>query len=401
MDNIIKDSASLAKKDFANPRVNKFSGWKPGEIEIMNRASVRKAQLEKDLTERQIDKEAHKKLLEKLSNTSNESDIKEDLERIKDSTTNKENDLRKMDEREKTLENIAKSMKASFPGLEYSVAVNDEIKESIKKNSILGIKQLTFNNTTAIIMLIFLAFFDGSNFYSNLKNYINIPFQNLLLSLVVIGGVLTFSLRIKNSGGTRNWIPYLLFLILAQVPQFMGENPQFGIVNLTKNVHHVLFFLMSFVGSLSVTYAVRKTDKKSIQDQKYAPEEKEKDNENIPVEVINDYKNIRSRITSIKIEKEQIEKQISELVKQKKEIEVKIKNEAKEYENQKLNAISEVAKGIEKIDNEITDLKEEIKDVPRLMVEAIEAYRNEIYILKLLSDDETDWIFNELELAQI
>jgi hypothetical protein len=389
---LIEKAQKLAKRDYAHPLINKSQGWKPGERELKNEIAAIRKNLLKEVKTKADEIGLQKKILENI-NQHIMIPANDELVEVNNNIGKIEKRKAMVEKQNEGLNTTVLNIEAAYPETEtlYDQTADVNIKQDNngKKNS--------FSETMAIILLIFLALFDGVNFYYNLRGYENLFFKNILLSSGVIAGVFLFSLRIKKESTTRNWIPYLLFLIAAQIPQFMGQSPHFGVVHLTKNISHILFFVISFFGSLVVTFSLQHRNKNTVSTEEKDPNALKPNIEIVPAEVLNRYKQLKEKVAKNEQEIKRLKDSLAQLSGKRTQIQEQKEKEIKEKENSIYHAAAEIHSAIQDLQDEIDMLEIQIAGLDRETCDAIEVYRNEIKILQIISGDESEWEFEELE----
>lgn len=234
-------------------------------------------------------------------------------------------------------------------------------------------------------MLIFISGFDGFNMYLALEKFDHDPTKYQILCSFVFCAVLFTSYNLKKHNTPILWIGFLLFVSVANVPQFLGRDPVFGISNLVNSPSHMIVFVISFFGSVLITVINQwlstntKDDIKPHTSIDHVPAESQ----------IND-----------KLQFNQLLKKREELFMKERLILSKTADKDKQLENlaqnsedkekaiidEKLNAIQELDEEQTQLQVEIEQIQVQINDLPEELRECIQEYRQEIEIMQLINN---------------
>jgi hypothetical protein len=380
----------LAERDFKKPGLNWNSEeWMPGEKEILywykDQKEACRTETESVQTEEKILKMAQVNALEAAHRNAKPGLIFEE-----------ESKQKMLEAKQEALQQKKKAAEDTIGFFEIAHPEYARIPEVEEKNEVAPRapgKYAVNYHALGYILLILFGFFDAVNMRKNLNNYSYEPMRNLLIAAVIFAGVLYFSIRIKRQNNMSSWLAYLFFLILANVPQFMGKgHPQFALTNLTSSVSHVFVFMLSFVGSLVVTFVNRSGSGNNPQPAPSIQAEPEQ-----PDAELAKYKMLKYRLKVI-------ENDLYGVVREAEASRDKVALYRKDLSDGELKHNDEKVAALQVFSAELNKLKEKIKAIQRrkeLLTEqcgeALRIYREEIGILKIIHAKDIDTRFRVID----
>jgi hypothetical protein len=200
--------------------------------------------------------------------------------------------------------------------------------------------------------------------------------------MIIFAVVLFTSFGVKMKNTVTFWIAFLVFLALANIPQFLGRDPKIGLSNLTSSPEHMIVFAISFGGSILITLlnlALREKRKKPIH---------VTTGSNEPIETLaartlsNLYREIDAVDSSISVIKSKVAELRNTLQQRIKDAE----QETASKTTEKVEAIKSIVEQQNQIAGRIENIRTQIEDLQDACTASIEKYRQEVSIHQLIHD---------------
>jgi NADH:ubiquinone oxidoreductase subunit 3 (subunit A) len=253
-----------------------------------------------------------------------------------------------------------------------------------------------FLKTFLPVLLVLFCMFDGTNMFINLNNYSYDNVRHGFISIIIFVAVLFTSFGVKAKNSWQFWLAFIVFLTLANVPQFLGKDPKFGLSNLTNSPEHIVIFVLSFFGSIIVTLLnLSLREKKEVVI-----------TENVPVQkaVTEASKNLDKlyiQLDTTNANAVTIEAQISECQSELNDKKKKAEQDTTTTKAEKVYAIEAVIKKQNEINIEITKLNGVVEALPEKCHKLIIAYREKIYFMQLANGIEKSITYEDLQSITI
>lgn len=387
----LPDFVILAKEDIASSLTN----WEEPELKPGEKKSVKYYQKKKRCHEKEIKqmeeelevlKIAHRNVVYfEAAETANHKNFEGEIQALQTEIEKLQTLVHSKQERKENLKKGVNQHLSRHPELKERELVSESSEEqreaSGSKNRVF---KYFFQQILPGIMLVLFCMFDAKNMYDNLENYNNDTAKHTFISAIIFVAVLFTSFGVKVKNTVTFWIAFLVFLSLANVPQFMGKNPPFGLVNLTNSIEHMVIFALSFGGSILITLLSlslkEKKNEPSIAGNTLISQ--------APIEtpaartlnsLYNEFDAADSIINGLEHKIAEKQNQLQQR-----------KNDAGQETAFKTNEKVEALKSFVQKQNEITDkiekVTEQIDDLQDACIVSIDKYREEISIHRLIHD---------------
>ncbi len=385
------DSAMLAKEDIGSSFIHwEVAELKPGEKKTIKHHQKEKRKLEKEIQqleeELEILKIAHRNAVEfEAAETANRKNIETEIQTLQSEIEKLRAQLNAKQERKGKLKKAIKQHIGSHDDLkerEPALVEREPQKEtSGSKNKFL---KVLFRQILPGIMLVLFCIFDAKNMYDNLNNYNNDTIKHSFISAIIFVAVLFTSFGVKMKNTFTFWFAFLVFLTLANVPQFLGRDPKFGLSNLTSSPEHMVIFALSFGGSILITL-LNLSLKEKRKDPSVAA------NTSISQEPIETpaaktlkslYKELDATDNSINM----LEKKIAEKQNQSQQKKNDAEQDTASKTTEKIAAIKSFAEKQNQIEDRIEKITTQFADLQDACISSIEKYRQEVSIHQLIHD---------------
>lgn len=397
------DVGQLAKDDLGSSITNwNTHELKPGEKKIVKYYQQEKVRMEKEIKNLNDTLSALNIAYEKAVEFKAEDSIKwKSLEKeIQDTEVEIEklqNQLEVLIVKKDKLDNAIKLHLINNPELKERTDVatgNENVKTS---NAAPKRVSKGFLKAFLPVLLVLFCLFDGTNMFINLNNYSYDNVRHGFISVIIFAAVLFTSFGVKAKNSWQFWIAFIVFLTLANVPQFLGKDPKFGLSNLTNSPEHIVVFVLSFFGSILVTILnLSLREKKGVA----LPLENsfvQKVETQAEKELNMLYHQFDTTNASLNTTENQISKKKSEVTEKKKAGELDTATTTTE----KVNAIQTIVAKQGQVENEIDKLNTDITALPDKCHRLITAYREKIYFLQLANGIEKSIVYEDLHLITI
>lgn len=234
-------------------------------------------------------------------------------------------------------------------------------------------------------MLIFISGFDAYNMYVSLEKFDHDPTKYQILCSFVFCAVLYTSYNLKKRNTPILWIGFLLFVTVANIPQFLGRNPVFGLSNLLNSPSHMIVFVISFFGSIIITVSNQLLSKHP---------KLEKDTSDPLIQMATESQlSDQHQFTLLLQKKGDLTRQENFLLSKKVGQDKQLEDLSKNSEDTEKATIDGKIKAVQQLDEEHAQLQMEIEqiqvqidDLPEEMRECIQEYRQEIEIMQLINN---------------
>jgi NADH:ubiquinone oxidoreductase subunit 3 (subunit A) len=387
-DNLQLDSARLAQEDIGSPTNWEGPELKPGEKKTIKYKQKEKRNLEKIIDEKQeeleIVKIAYKEAVDfETTETVKRKQMETDIRILEAEIEKLHAQLNAKQERKQKLA-IA---------VNQHVAANRELK---KRNEALPVEapQNTptvekkkfaakfFRQVLPVIMLVLFCVFDGVNMFLNLNNYNYDTVRHGFISAVIFVAVLFTSFGVKFKNTPAFWIAFIVFLSIANVPQFMGKDPKFGLTNLTSSPEHLVIFVLSFAGSILVTLLnlSLKEKKEKLIGEVDAPVKA------IETPATQKLNALYGEMDATDNDIVMLEQKITGRHNKIQQIKNDTERETATKTNEKVEAVQSFAAKQKQITNIIEEIRAQIEELQDDCVASIDKYRQEISIHQLIHD---------------
>jgi NADH:ubiquinone oxidoreductase subunit 3 (subunit A) len=396
------DIAQLAKEDLGSS----FTNWnshelKPGEKKIVKYYQHEKIRLEKEI----------KNLNDTLS-TLNIAYEKAVEYKAEDSIKWKsiEKEIHDAETRIEKLQSHLEALIIKRGKLEDAIKLhlinNPELKEresnaiahESSETKVIPPKRASkgFLKTFLPVLLVLFCMFDGTNMFINLNNYSYDNVRHGFISIIIFVAVLFTSFGVKAKNSWQFWLGFIVFLTLANVPQFLGKDPKFGLSNLTNSPEHIVIFVLSFFGSIIVTMLnLSLKEKKEVVIAENVPVQK------VETEASKNLGKLYVQFDATNISVAAIEAQISEGQNELTEKRKKFELDTTTSSNERVQAIETIITKQAQITSMMDNLNSGIADLPEKCHSLIIGYREEIYFLKLANGMEKPIIYEDLQSITI
>ena len=234
-------------------------------------------------------------------------------------------------------------------------------------------------------MLIFISGFDAYNMYASLDKFDHDPTKYQILCSFIFCAVLYTSYNLKKHNTPILWIGFLLFVTVANIPQFLGRNPVFGISNLLNSPSHMIVFVISFFGSIIITVSNQflnkhpKTTKNSADPEAQLPTDSQVSDNIQFSQLLKKRGDLSLRDGLILSKKAVLEKQLEDMGRKSEDME-------KATIDGKLKAIQQLDEEHVQLQMEVEKIQVQVDDLPEEMKDSIQEYRQEIEIMQLINN---------------
>lgn len=379
------DAARFAKEDLAS----NYNKWqeaerKPGEVKITRQFRDYRSFLinQKKLKEREL------LLKEKQLDYAREfdtSDIKRQQkeDKIKAETYQLGEDLKQVRAELQKVEEAITRLKIKNP--EFKAQIETKPVDTATSKSENNWFMKLGKNILLTGMLIFISAFDAYNMFISLEKFDHDPIKYQILCSFIFCAVLFTSYNLKKHNTPILWIGFLLFVSVANIPQFLGRDPVIGISNLLNSPSHIIVFVISFFGSVLITVINQWLNTNTKND--------------VKPHASMDHELAESQIND-KLQFNQLLKKREDLFMKERLILSKTTDKDKQLENlaqnsedkekatidEKLNAIQQLDEEQTQLQVEIEQIQVQINDLPEELRESIQEYRQEIEIMQLINN---------------
>lgn len=233
-----------------------------------------------------------------------------------------------------------------------------------------------------LAMLIFICAFDAYNMYVSLEKFEHDPTRYQILCAFIFCAVLFTSYNLKKNNSALFWTGFLLFVTIANIPQFLGRQPVLGIANLFNSPAHVIVFAISFLGSIVITVINQKLGTESKKVDASIPRLLDSEKQTLDKVQYNQLIKKQDVLT------EKLQDIYSSLDTNKRKME-NMERESKEIEtislDEKLKAMQKLDQEQSNIQEEIDQLQIQIDELNDQLRDCIQEYRQEVAIQQLIS----------------
>jgi hypothetical protein len=380
----ISDPAMLAKEDLAS----NYNKWheaerKPGEVKIARQFRDYRSFLINQKMQKEKELQLKEKQLEYAHQFDTSDSKRQEIDaKIKDEICRLKDDLKQVGPELQKVEEAITRHKIRYPEFKEqieAVAIETPVSNT-KSNWFLDFGK----NILLIGMLIFICVFDAYNMYTSLEKFAHDPTKYQILCSFIFCAVLYTSYNLKKNNTVILWVGFLLFVTAANVPQFLGRDPVFGVTNLLKSPSHIIVFVISFFGSILITLINQKLGKVKIVEVE----------ENIPIlpELTENEINDRVQFNQLLRKREELllkeknsSSQINEKEKQLITLAQVYDDKEKATIDEKLGAIVQISKEQTEMEEEIEQFQVKIEYLPEELKDYIEKYRQEVEILQIIN----------------
>lgn len=379
------DAARFAKDDLAS----NYNKWheaerKPGEVKIVKHFRDRRSHLisQKKTKERELLLKEKELEYAREFNTS-DSNRQERENNIKTEIAGLDKELELLRIELQKVEAAITRLKIKNPQLKKQ-AVDSEVASTpikVKNNWF-----LKYGKSILLMgMLIFISGFDAYNMYASLDKFDHDPTKYQILCSFIFCAVLYTSYNLKKHNTPILWIGFLLFVTVANIPQFLGRNPVFGISNLLNSPSHMIVFVISFFGSIIITVSNQllskhpKTTKNSSAPEAQLPTDSQVSDNIQFSQLLKKRGDLSLRDGLLLSKKAVLQKQLEDMARNSEDME-------KATIDGKLKAIQQLDEEHAQLQMEVEKIQVQVDDLPEEMKDSIQEYRQEIEIMQLINN---------------